>query len=91
MKQVWRPVLRPSMELTTKKSTQMIPSIVQTKTHANEGIITVNPCVTTHVHHYPTPTLTHYHQSIQEWARLLQIKLFGPRSLVGGITAPCTL
>ena len=80
------------MELTTEKSTQMIPLTIQTKNHANEGIIIVNPsATTTHVHLDPISTLTHYYQSIQEQARLLQVKLFGPRSLVGGITAPCTL
>ena len=61
----------------------MIPS---TLSHINEEIINVNPYIITQIHHGLTPTLTHNH-SIQERARILQVKLFGPHSLTGGITA----
>ena len=88
VKHVWNPILRQPIELTIERFTQTIPSTIQTSTlsHVNKEIINVNPCTTTQAHHDSAPFITHY-QSIQECARLLQVKLFGPCSLTSGITA----
>ena len=79
------------MEL-THRSIMTIPSTIITCTlsHVNEKFINVNPCTTTQAHHDPTPFIAH-HQSIQERARLLQVKLFDQRSLRGGTIAQTIL
>ena len=76
------------MKPPSEQLTPPLPSIVDTNTHAYEGNKQLGQPQLSPVQKDLTQPITNFHVSIIDRARILQMKLFGPRSVIGGTTAP---
>ena len=71
----------------SEQLTQPLLSIVDTNTQADEGNEQLGQSQLSPIQNDLTSPIIHFHASIRDMARLLQIQLFGPRSVIGDTTA----